>query len=171
MTEMQHNPKHVLAAGVLGAAILAIGLAITGALIGGSFAESSADRATRTGSRGITVVGTAERVVTADMAIWPVTVNASGVDLGEAQTQLDREVDSLLVFLVGEGITQTLNTVVTVGVQVNGKLRGTIEVAKGTDKDALIAQAMDLPNVQRILDGKPPRKVIAIPDKIVNVVA
>ncbi|MCR9175032.1 MAG: leucine--tRNA ligase [Alphaproteobacteria bacterium] len=64
-----------------------------------------------------------------------------------------------------------LNTVVTVGVQVNGKLRGTIEVAKGTDKDALIAQAMDLPNVQRILDGKPPRKVIAIPDKIVNVVA
>ncbi len=106
MTEMQHNPKHVLAAGVLGAAILAVGLAIAGALIGGSFAESSADRAIRTGSRGITVVGTAERVVTADMAIWPVTVNASGVDLGEAQTQLDREVDSLLVFLVGEGINQ-----------------------------------------------------------------
>jgi leucyl-tRNA synthetase len=64
-----------------------------------------------------------------------------------------------------------IDNVVTVGVQVNGKLRGTIEVAKGTDKDTLISQALDLPNVQRILDGKPPRKVIAIPDKIVNVVA
>jgi leucyl-tRNA synthetase len=67
--------------------------------------------------------------------------------------------------------TLAIDNVITVGVQVNGKLRGTIEVAKGTGKDDLISQAMELPNVQRILDGKPPRKVIAIPDKIVNVVA
>jgi leucyl-tRNA synthetase len=60
---------------------------------------------------------------------------------------------------------------VTIGVQVNGKLRGTLEVAKGTGKDDLIAQALALPNVERILEGKAPRKVIAVPDKIVNVVA
>jgi hypothetical protein len=106
MTEMQHHPKYALAAGILGAAILAIGIAIAGALVGGSSDEEEAAKANGAESRGITVVGTAERMVTADMAIWPVTVNASGVDLGEAQTQLDREVDSLLVFLVGEGIDQ-----------------------------------------------------------------
>lgn len=106
MTDLQHHPKLVLLAGVLGATILAVGLAVAGALIGGARSDDAADKANGIGSRGITVVGTAERVVTADMAIWPVTVNASGVDLGEAQTQLDREVDSLLVFLVGEGIDQ-----------------------------------------------------------------
>jgi len=61
--------------------------------------------------------------------------------------------------------------VVTIGVQINGKLRGTIEVPKGTAKDALVEQALAIPNVQKILGGKEPRKIIAVPDKIVNLVA
>ena len=61
--------------------------------------------------------------------------------------------------------------VVTIGVQINGKLRGTVDVPKGTDKESLIALALDLPNVQKTLDGKEPRKIIAVPDKIVNLVA
>ncbi len=60
---------------------------------------------------------------------------------------------------------------VTVAVQINGKLRATLEVAKDLDRDALIALALENPNVQRQLDGKPPRKVIAVPNKIVNLVA
>jgi len=60
---------------------------------------------------------------------------------------------------------------VTVAVQINGKLRATLEVAKDLDRDALIALALEQPNVQRQLDGKPPRKVIAVPNKIVNLVA
>jgi len=60
---------------------------------------------------------------------------------------------------------------VTIAVQINGKLRATLEVAKDTDRDALVAQALEHPNVQRQLEGKAPRKVIAVPNKIVNLVA
>ena len=60
---------------------------------------------------------------------------------------------------------------VTIAVQVNGKLRGTITVAKAADKAALEAAALDLGPVQKQLDGKPPKKVIIVPGKIVNIVA
>ncbi len=60
---------------------------------------------------------------------------------------------------------------VTVGVQVNGKLRGTITIAKAADKSMLEAAALALPAVQKQLDGKPPKKVIIVPGKIVNIVA
>ena len=60
---------------------------------------------------------------------------------------------------------------VTIGVQVNGKLRGTITVAKTADSAACQAEALALPAVQKQLDGKAPRKVIIVPGKIVNIVA
>ncbi len=60
---------------------------------------------------------------------------------------------------------------ITLAVQVNGKLRGTITVAKGADNATCEAAALDLPTVQKLLDGKPPRKVIVVPNKIVNIVA
>ncbi|MFX4220125.1 MAG: hypothetical protein ACMVO3_03570 [Thalassobaculum sp.] len=59
----------------------------------------------------------------------------------------------------------------TIAVQVNGKLRATIEMAKDSSKDVMIEQALAQPNVVKLLDGKDPRKVIAVPNKIVNVVA
>jgi leucyl-tRNA synthetase len=66
---------------------------------------------------------------------------------------------------------QLVDDVVTLAVQVNGKLRGTISVAKGADKSVCEAAALALPAVQKLLDGKPPRKVIVVPEKIVNIVA
>ena len=60
---------------------------------------------------------------------------------------------------------------VTIGVQVNGKLRGTITVAKAADKAACEKAALEIPAVQKHLDGKPPKKVIIVPGKIVNIVA
>ncbi len=60
---------------------------------------------------------------------------------------------------------------VTVAVQVNGKLRGTIELPKDCPKDEAEAAALALPNVQQQLEGKAPRKVIVVPGKIVNIVA
>ena len=60
---------------------------------------------------------------------------------------------------------------ITIAVQINGKLRATIDVAKDTAKDSLIEQALAHPNVVKTLDGGSPRKVIAVPNKIVNVVA
>ena len=59
---------------------------------------------------------------------------------------------------------------VTIAVQVNGKLRDTITVAKGTPKDALEALALASANVVRMLDGATPKKVVVVPDRLVNVV-
>ncbi|MES2339840.1 MAG: leucine--tRNA ligase [Pseudomonadota bacterium] len=60
---------------------------------------------------------------------------------------------------------------VTVAVQVNGKLRDTLTVAKGSAKDMLEAAALASAGVQRILEGAVPKKVIVVPDRLVNIVA
>ncbi|RKQ68615.1 leucine--tRNA ligase [Oceanibaculum indicum] len=60
---------------------------------------------------------------------------------------------------------------VTIAVQVNGKLRGTIELPRDVDKEAAETAALALPAVLQQLEGKPPRKVIVVPNRIVNVVA
>ena len=59
---------------------------------------------------------------------------------------------------------------VTLAVQVNGKLRGTLELAKGAAKDEAEKAALALEAVQRALEGKAPRRVIVVPDRIVNIV-
>jgi leucyl-tRNA synthetase len=65
----------------------------------------------------------------------------------------------------------TQSDTVTYAVQVSGKLRGTFEIAKGTDKDTVEAAALALEPIQRALDGKAPKRVIVVPDRIVNIVA
>ena len=60
---------------------------------------------------------------------------------------------------------------VTLAIQVNGKLRDTITVARGTARDAVEALALAVPKVQSQLAGAAPRKVIVVPDRLVNIVA
>ncbi len=60
---------------------------------------------------------------------------------------------------------------VTIAVQVNGKLRATIELPRDCDKAAAEEQALAAEGVQRILEGKAPRKVIVVPNRVVNIVA
>jgi len=60
---------------------------------------------------------------------------------------------------------------VTIAIQVNGKLRDTVTVAKGSGREAIEAIALANANVQRILDGATPKKVIVVPDRLVNIVA
>jgi len=59
---------------------------------------------------------------------------------------------------------------VTLAVQVNGKLRGTLELARGTGKDEALAAARADERVQRHLEGQVIRKVIHVPDKLLNLV-
>ena len=59
---------------------------------------------------------------------------------------------------------------VTIAVQVQGKLRDTLTVPKGTDKATLERLALAAPNVLRTLDGAAPKKVIVVPDRLVNLV-
>ncbi len=60
---------------------------------------------------------------------------------------------------------------VTIALQVMGKLRDTITVAKGMDKDALEAIARANDKVLRSLDGAEIKRVIVVPDRLVNIVA
>ena len=59
---------------------------------------------------------------------------------------------------------------VTIAVQVNGKLRDTEVVAKGTDRAELEAIAVANTKVQAILSGASPKKIIVVPDRLVNIV-
>ena len=59
---------------------------------------------------------------------------------------------------------------VKIAVQVNGKLRATIELPPDTAKPAAEAAALANENVQRFLEGRVPSKVIVVPNRIVNVV-
>jgi len=63
-----------------------------------------------------------------------------------------------------------LDDMVTVGVQVAGKLRATIDIVRDADEAAARSAALAHPNVARALDGKEPRKVIVVANRIVNVV-
>jgi leucyl-tRNA synthetase len=60
---------------------------------------------------------------------------------------------------------------VTLAVQVNGKLRATVSLPRGSDRAAAEAAALAEPNVRRAIEGRPLRRVIVVPDKIVNLVA
>jgi leucyl-tRNA synthetase len=60
---------------------------------------------------------------------------------------------------------------VTLAVQVNGKLRDTLTAPRGLDRAAAEELALASEKVQRQLNGAPPRKVIVVPDRLVNIVA
>jgi leucyl-tRNA synthetase len=59
---------------------------------------------------------------------------------------------------------------VTVAVQVNGKLRATIELPRDAAQAEAEGAALAHPHVQRAMESKPARKVIVVPNRIVNVV-
>ena len=65
---------------------------------------------------------------------------------------------------------KTKDTTVTIAVSVNGKVRGKLEVDVDTPSDILQEKAFTLSNVQNFTNGKEIVKVIAIPNKIVNIV-
>lgn len=63
----------------------------------------------------------------------------------------------------------TIEDVMTIAVQVNGKLRGEIEVARGAEPDEIKQKALEHENVMKFIAGEP-KKVIYVPGKLVSVV-
>ena len=57
-----------------------------------------------------------------------------------------------------------------IAVQVNGKLRSTMEVPVNTDKDELLRLSKELDNVKKYLENATIIKEIVVPNKIVNIV-
>ncbi len=60
---------------------------------------------------------------------------------------------------------------VTIAIQVRGKLRDTLTVAKGLPRESLEALALASDKVQRALEGAEVKKMIVVPDRLVNIVA
>jgi leucyl-tRNA synthetase len=60
---------------------------------------------------------------------------------------------------------------VTIAIQINGKLRDTLTMPKGAPRDAVVAAALASEKIVASLAGKAPRKVIVVPDRLVNLVA
>ena len=60
--------------------------------------------------------------------------------------------------------------IVTIAVQVNGKLRVTVDVERDLSQEHIEPLALGLEPVEKLLDGRNPRKVIFVSNKIVNFV-
>jgi leucyl-tRNA synthetase len=63
-----------------------------------------------------------------------------------------------------------VNDTVTIAVQINGKMRATITLPADTDVKTAELSALADPDVRKHIDGKQVRKVIVVPNRIVNVV-
>ena len=96
--------------------------------------------------------------------ITPHTSHALWQALGHPETVLET-----LAFPAADAAA-LVRDALTLAVQVNGKLRGTIEVPASADKAAIEAMALAEPNVLKFTDGLALKKVIVVPGKIVNIV-
>ena len=55
-------------------------------------------------------------------------------------------------------------------IQVNGKLRGRVDLSKDKSESDIVKEALACENVQRFLDGKEVKKMIFVPQKLLNFV-
>jgi uncharacterized protein len=83
---------------LLGAVILGLGLIGAGFLVGRGFERG------RSVDRYVTVKGLAETFVTADLAVWPLRITATGDDLGQVQERIDGDLATISGFLTEQGI-------------------------------------------------------------------
>ena len=97
--------------------------------------------------------------------ITPHMAHALRIRLGHPETVLET-----LPFPVADASALVRDSV-ALAVQVNGKLRATIETAQNASREQVEQQALNEPNVLRFIDGLTVRKVIVVPNKIVNIVA
>jgi leucyl-tRNA synthetase len=64
-----------------------------------------------------------------------------------------------------------IDTRMKMGVQVNGKVRGEIEIEKDADQDTAMAEALKQSKIEAQLEGKDIKKIIYVPGRILNIVA
>ena len=60
---------------------------------------------------------------------------------------------------------------IKMGVQVNGKARGEIEIPAEADQDTAVAAAMDIDKIKIQVEGKDIKKIIYVPGRILNIIA
>ncbi len=89
--------EKLLASPVLAGALIAVGLAASGAWIGAGVVDA------RTGDRSVTVRGLAEREAKADLALLPLRFARAGDSLGEVQAAVEGDLATVRKFLAAEG--------------------------------------------------------------------
>jgi hypothetical protein len=82
------------------AGLICLGLLGGGWFIGDGFEDGRSTAAT------VTVKGLAERIVKADLAIWPLRFTATGDDLEDVQAEIDRNVETVTDFLAEAGLAE-----------------------------------------------------------------
>jgi len=125
------------------------------------FVQSVADRPTA--GRVAAVREGAERLVLVIAPMMPHLAESCWALLGNKTMLVDArwpEVDAALL----------VDSTVLIPVQVNGKKRAEITVEKDAPNDVVEREALSQDAVARMLDGKPPKKVVIVPNRIVNVV-
>jgi hypothetical protein len=85
---------------LVGALILALGIAVAGWLVGDGFARG------RAVDRYVTVKGVSERTVTADLAVWPLRFVATGDNLAATQAELGAAALKVRRFLTAAGVAE-----------------------------------------------------------------
>ncbi|MCC8417045.1 MAG: SIMPL domain-containing protein [Rickettsia endosymbiont of Bryobia graminum] len=85
---------------VIAAFILAIGIALSGYFIGNAFFKS------KSLDRYITVKGLSEKEVISDLAVWPITIKATGNNLTEVNEKIESDRNILVNFLIEQGFKQ-----------------------------------------------------------------
>ena len=63
-----------------------------------------------------------------------------------------------------------IDETISIAIQVNGKLRGNIQIQRGSNEEEVKALAREVPNIKKAIEEKEVRKVIVVPDKIINFV-
>jgi leucyl-tRNA synthetase len=106
-----------------------------------------------------------EAVVLLLNPITPHTSHALWQALGHAETTLED------VSFPRADPAALVRDAAVLAVQVNGKLRATVEAPVSASREDVEALALAAPNVQKFLEGLAVRKVIVVPGKIVNIVA
>ena len=122
--------------------------------------------------------GTAKDLSQVSQSVWREAMESLVLLMGPMMPHLAEELwarlghDSLVVQTAWPKAEATLlvDDSVKMAVQVNGKVRATIEVAKDLDKESIEAIALAEAAVQKAMDNKAPKKVIVVPGRIVNVV-
>jgi len=101
--------------------------------------------------------------------LYPVTPHLAHVlfsDLGYAR-QWGDVIDAPWPQVDAQALVQDEITLV---LQINGKLRGSVVVSAQADKAAIGQAALDHPDCRKFTQGQPPKKVIVVPGRLVNVV-
>ena len=97
--------------------------------------------------------------------IVPHTAHALWQALGQAESLIESQ-----SFPTAD-VAAMVKDAVTLALQVNGKLRGTLQVSVSEARETIEAKALADTGVRRALDGLTVRKLIVVPGKIVNIVA